>query len=149
LADRRSPSWDAIASRDTHQPTPKEFKPESARRCRALVDLHGMPPEIVTGEPELKPFMYAHLDHNIVIVDGGKEGRRAGPAVVPQRFFTHGQNAKGDRHVYASRSRFIPDRLLGLFEKTTWPPAVAGAASRAASQGPRIEVGARMRGMWR
>jgi len=69
--------------------------------------------------------------------------------VVPQRFFTHGQHAQGDRHVYASRTRFIPDRLLGLFEKTTWPLAVAGAAARTASQGPRIDVGARMRGMWR
>jgi DNA helicase-2/ATP-dependent DNA helicase PcrA len=69
--------------------------------------------------------------------------------VVPQRFFTHGQHAKGDRHVYASRTRFIPDRLLGLFEKTVWPLAAAGAAARAASQGPRIDVGARMRGMWR
>jgi len=68
---------------------------------------------------------------------------------VPQRFFTHGQQAKGDRHVYASRSRFIPDRLLGLFEKTTWPLAVTGAAARPASKGPRINVGARMRGMWR
>ena len=29
--------------------------------------------------------------------------------VVPQRFFAHGQAAKGDRHVYASRTRFIPD----------------------------------------
>ena len=45
--------------------------------------------------------------------------------IVPQRFFTHGQHAQGDRHVYASRTRFIPDRLLGLFEKTTWPRAVA------------------------
>lgn len=69
--------------------------------------------------------------------------------VVPQRFFTHGQHAKGDRHVYASRTRFIPDRLLGLFEKTVWPAAVTGAAARSASQGPRIDVGARMRGMWR
>jgi DNA helicase-2/ATP-dependent DNA helicase PcrA len=69
--------------------------------------------------------------------------------VVPQRFFTHGQNSKGDRHVYASRSRFIPDRLLDLFEKTTWPLAVVGVAARSASQGPRIDVGARMRGMWR
>src|SRR3978361_437550 len=56
--------------------------------------------------------------------------------LVPQRFFTHGQHAKGDRHVYASRTRFIPDRLLGLFEKITWPVAVTGVA-RAASQGPR------------
>ena len=69
--------------------------------------------------------------------------------VVPQRFFTHGQNSKGDRHVYASRTRFIPDRLLGLFQKTTWPLAVAGAPPRAASQGPRVDVGARMRRMWR
>jgi DNA helicase II / ATP-dependent DNA helicase PcrA len=28
--------------------------------------------------------------------------------VVPQRLFTHGQHAQGDRHVYASRTRFIP-----------------------------------------
>jgi DNA helicase-2/ATP-dependent DNA helicase PcrA len=69
--------------------------------------------------------------------------------MVPQRFFTHGQPARGDRHVYASRTRFIPDRLLGLFEKTSWPRAAAGAAPRSASEGPRIDVGARMRGMWR
>jgi len=68
--------------------------------------------------------------------------------VVPQRFFTHGQHAQGDRHIYASRTRFIPDRLLGLFESTAWPLAIAGAAARPASQGPRIDVGARMRGMW-
>jgi len=70
--------------------------------------------------------------------------------LVPQRFFTHGQHAQGDRHVYASRTRFIPDRLLGLFEKTTWPLAAADAAVRPpASQKPRIDVRARMRGMWR
>ncbi len=69
--------------------------------------------------------------------------------MVPQRFFTHSQRARGDRHVYAARTRFIPDRLLGLFEKTGWPLAVMGAASRAAGQGPRIDVCARMRGMWR
>ena len=69
--------------------------------------------------------------------------------MVPQRFFTHNQHAKGDRHVYAARTRFIPDRLLGLFEKTVWPLAAAGATTRPASQGPRIDVGARTRAMWR
>jgi DNA helicase-2/ATP-dependent DNA helicase PcrA len=68
--------------------------------------------------------------------------------MVPQRFFTHGQNAQGDRHVYASRTRFIPDRLLHLFERTSWPLSVASAA-RAASDGVRVDIGARMRGMWR
>ncbi|TIU77002.1 MAG: ATP-dependent helicase, partial [Mesorhizobium sp.] len=28
--------------------------------------------------------------------------------VVPQRFYPHNQAARGDRHVYASRTRFIP-----------------------------------------
>jgi hypothetical protein len=42
--------------------------------------------------------------------------------------------ASGDRHVYAARTRFIPDRLLGLFEKTKWSLAVAGAAARTASR---------------
>jgi DNA helicase-2/ATP-dependent DNA helicase PcrA len=69
--------------------------------------------------------------------------------LVPQRFFTHGQHAQGDRHVYAARTRFIPDRLLGLFEWTTWPLAGAAPAARPPSQEQRIDVGARMRGMWR
>jgi DNA helicase II / ATP-dependent DNA helicase PcrA len=69
--------------------------------------------------------------------------------VVPQRFFTHGQSAQGDRHVYASRTRFIPDRLLGLFEKTSWPLSATGTTARAANKSVRLDVGARMRGMWR
>jgi DNA helicase II / ATP-dependent DNA helicase PcrA len=68
--------------------------------------------------------------------------------VVPQRFFTHGQHSQGDRHVYASRTRFIPEKLLALFERANWPVASPGAA-RGPSQGPRIDIGARMRGMWR
>jgi DNA helicase-2/ATP-dependent DNA helicase PcrA len=68
--------------------------------------------------------------------------------MIPQRFFTHGQSAQGDRHVYAARTRFIPESLLGLFERASWPLAAA-AAARTASQGPRIDIGARMRGMWR
>jgi len=69
--------------------------------------------------------------------------------IVPQRFFTHGQHAQGDRHVYASRTRFIPERLLGLFEKTMWPLTAAGSSAGPVRQGPRLDVGARMRGMWR
>jgi DNA helicase-2/ATP-dependent DNA helicase PcrA len=70
--------------------------------------------------------------------------------VVPQRFFTHGQNAQGDRHVYASRSRFIPDGMLASFEKATWPVATSEVATtRMAAQGVRIDIGARMRGPWR
>ena len=68
--------------------------------------------------------------------------------VVPQRFFTHGQSSTGDRHVYAARTRFIPNALLDHFERSAWPLVTAEPA-RAASTGPRIDVRAQMRGMWR
>ncbi|MCD0421626.1 ATP-dependent helicase [Rubrivivax sp. JA1024] len=68
--------------------------------------------------------------------------------VVPQRFFTHGQNAQGDRHVYASRTRFIPDRLLPLFERTSWPRVAPEATAAAAQRVPRIDINSRMRRMW-
>jgi DNA helicase-2/ATP-dependent DNA helicase PcrA len=68
--------------------------------------------------------------------------------ITPQRFFTYGQNTQGDRHVYASRTRFIPKFLLPFFELTSWPKLSAAAGER--SKGPvRVDVGARMRGMWR
>jgi DNA helicase-2/ATP-dependent DNA helicase PcrA len=69
--------------------------------------------------------------------------------VIPQRFFTHGQNAQGDRHVFASRTRFIPDELLGLFESVAWPCTPPGLTPRGPGQGVRIDVRARMRDMWR
>ncbi|MEP9380349.1 ATP-dependent helicase [Aquabacter sp. CN5-332] len=69
--------------------------------------------------------------------------------MIPQRFFTHGQAAQGDRHVYASRTRFIPKTLLGHFEQVTWPLASRETQAEAAARNVRIDVGARMRSMWR
>jgi len=69
--------------------------------------------------------------------------------ITPHRFFTHGQPSMGDRHVYASRSRFIPASLLSLFESVTWPILATEVARQAAISQVRIDVGARMRGMWR
>ena len=69
--------------------------------------------------------------------------------ITPQRFFTHGQPSMGDRHVYASRSRFIPGSLLPLFESVTWPVLATEVARQAEISQVRIDVGARMRSMWR
>jgi DNA helicase II / ATP-dependent DNA helicase PcrA len=69
--------------------------------------------------------------------------------ITPQRFYTHGQPARGDRHVYAARTRFIPDATLDRFEPTAWPPATAEAPGRAPdTTTPRTDLKARMRGMW-
>jgi len=68
--------------------------------------------------------------------------------ITPQRFFTHGQNAQGDRHVYASRTRFIPATLLQFFETASWPK-VSAAANEQSSRQVRVDIGARMRSMWK
>ncbi len=67
--------------------------------------------------------------------------------MTPQRFFTQGQNAQGDRHIYASRTRFIPATLLQFFETMSWPKVSAAAGERSTRQ-LRLDVGARMRSMW-
>jgi DNA helicase-2/ATP-dependent DNA helicase PcrA len=68
--------------------------------------------------------------------------------VVPQRFYVHGQPRNGDRSVYASRTRFIPPPLLKHFDRQTWPEAEP-APRRPATDGPRVDLQARMRAMWR
>ncbi|MEZ2295338.1 ATP-dependent helicase [Variovorax sp. RCC_210] len=42
--------------------------------------------------------------------------------LVPQRFYVTQQAARGDRHLYANRTRFIADADLAGFEQQTWPP---------------------------
>jgi DNA helicase-2/ATP-dependent DNA helicase PcrA len=68
--------------------------------------------------------------------------------IVPQRFYVHGQASHGDRHVYASRSRFVPASALRLFETRLWPTATREPAAGARPQ-VRLDLGARMRSRWR
>ena len=42
--------------------------------------------------------------------------------VTPLRFYVHGQAARGDKHVYAARSRFLPAHILDRFEPVAWAP---------------------------
>jgi DNA helicase-2/ATP-dependent DNA helicase PcrA len=68
--------------------------------------------------------------------------------IVPQQFFTRQQAKLGDQHVYASRSRFVPDSILGSFETRHWrdrtekPVRVAKASSS-------VDVAASLMRMWR
>ncbi|HWK64574.1 MAG TPA: ATP-dependent helicase [Rhizobiaceae bacterium] len=68
--------------------------------------------------------------------------------ITPQRFFTHGQARNGDRHVYASRTRFIPDHILDRFERVAWPPAPM-PQGRIGQPRVEIDLRSRMRGMWK
>ena len=69
--------------------------------------------------------------------------------ILPQRFYTHGQNRQGDRHVYAQRTRFIPNTLLSFFEQKAWPVAAHEVSKFSSAQEPKMDVAAQMRNMWR
>jgi DNA helicase II / ATP-dependent DNA helicase PcrA len=67
---------------------------------------------------------------------------------VPQRFFVTQQRAYGDRHLYALRSRFIPEALLPHFhvQEPTAPPAATAANARQGA--PVLDLAAALRHTW-
>jgi DNA helicase-2/ATP-dependent DNA helicase PcrA len=74
--------------------------------------------------------------------------------MVPQRFYVSSAGGTGDRHVYANRTRFIPNRLLPHFEERSWPAPVVPGLDEWKSKHPdlcgaRVDLAARMRGMWK
>jgi DNA helicase II / ATP-dependent DNA helicase PcrA len=68
--------------------------------------------------------------------------------IVPQRFFAHSQQSNGDRHMYASRTPFISDSIIDRFEFCAWPEATKDAMAKLGIV-DSINIGARMRRMWR
>jgi DNA helicase II / ATP-dependent DNA helicase PcrA len=69
--------------------------------------------------------------------------------ILPHRFYVHGQARSGDKHLYASRTRFIPTGILSTFEVRTWPTAGRSSAFPGTRAGPTVDLAARVRGMWR
>jgi DNA helicase-2/ATP-dependent DNA helicase PcrA len=69
--------------------------------------------------------------------------------IVPHRFYVTQQGAGGDRHVYASRTRFISEKMAEKFERITWPQAAVDASAAATPQAPLLQVRARARAAWR
>jgi len=68
--------------------------------------------------------------------------------LVPQRFHIRQQSALGDRHVYASRSRFIPASVARHFDSAPWPAACAGGSAAVSAGVPIADVGARLKRAW-
>jgi DNA helicase II / ATP-dependent DNA helicase PcrA len=68
--------------------------------------------------------------------------------IVPQRFFTHQQAKLGDRHVYASRSRFISDSIVGSFDTRNWRDRTDSSIKAARKPGSSIDVAASLMRLW-
>ena len=69
--------------------------------------------------------------------------------LLPQRFYVHQQTRRGDKHLYASRTRFIPSGLASHFEVTSWLGNARGPQAAAPRTTATVDIGARMRQMWR
>ena len=68
--------------------------------------------------------------------------------IHPLRFYKHQQRRYGDSHMYAPRSRFLPEAVMDRFERTTHGGASFTAdegGEGARARGPRIDVAARAR----
>jgi DNA helicase-2/ATP-dependent DNA helicase PcrA len=68
--------------------------------------------------------------------------------ILPQRFFAFQQRSNGDRHMYAARTRFIPDSMLHYFESCAWPMAPAAMQASGKSQRDPVNISAYLRRMW-
>ena len=69
--------------------------------------------------------------------------------IVPQRFYAHQQRNNGDRHMYTSRTRFIPDEIANRFEQCAWPPPTRESNSPVVAPLKTVPIGARLKQMWR
>jgi DNA helicase-2/ATP-dependent DNA helicase PcrA len=66
--------------------------------------------------------------------------------MVPQRCYVTQQRRNGDRHLYAQRTRFIPEKLLVHFQPRLWAPGRGAAQPRPATA--PIDVRQRMKSRW-
>jgi DNA helicase II / ATP-dependent DNA helicase PcrA len=69
--------------------------------------------------------------------------------VVPHRFFVRQQRSNGDRHMYAVRTRFIPNTITKHFVQCAWPPATREAGTKTIKATKSVDIGARLKRMWR
>jgi DNA helicase-2/ATP-dependent DNA helicase PcrA len=67
--------------------------------------------------------------------------------VQPVRFYRTHQHRHGAGHVIAARSRFLPAEMLSCFSRVTRTRGDGDGGRPAAA--PRVDIAARMRGMWR
>jgi DNA helicase II / ATP-dependent DNA helicase PcrA len=69
--------------------------------------------------------------------------------IRPLRFFVRQQHRHGDRHVIAPLTRFIPESILGCFERVARrEPTVPSGEDRPVAGGVSIDVAAKLQALW-
>ncbi|KPC53705.1 ATP-dependent helicase [Amantichitinum ursilacus] len=68
--------------------------------------------------------------------------------IVPQRFYVGQQSRYGDQHVFAGRTRFIPESLTPLFGRKAWPIPEYNAEKTPQGRQALVDLKSSMRDMW-
>jgi DNA helicase-2/ATP-dependent DNA helicase PcrA len=101
------------------------------------------PSEFATGKPELLE------EERRLLYVAMTRARDELHLVTPLRYYVTQQQRLGDAHVYGARSRFLTERVLATLEPAFWPEGGREAGGGALAPAPvRIDVGARLKGMW-
>jgi DNA helicase-2/ATP-dependent DNA helicase PcrA len=68
--------------------------------------------------------------------------------LVPQRFYATQQRGNGDRHMYAVRTRFIPETITEHFEQRAWPTITREKNSTLKKNTKQVDIAARVKSRW-
>lgn len=85
----------------------------------------------------------------LLVIAGAGSGKSNTLVHRVAHLIVDGAGRRGDRHVDASRTRFIPAAVMRHFECVTWPVARAETGGRKDAGQVRVDVSSKMRGMWR
>lgn len=69
--------------------------------------------------------------------------------IVPQRFYATQQRGNGDRHMYAVRTKFIPETITKHFEQRAWPPTASKLVATPKATSRPVDIAARVKSKWR
>jgi DNA helicase II / ATP-dependent DNA helicase PcrA len=68
--------------------------------------------------------------------------------IVPQRFYATQQRGNGDWHMYAVRTRFIPETITKDFDQFAWPLAGREPSSEPKAPTRPVDIAARIKSKW-
>jgi DNA helicase-2/ATP-dependent DNA helicase PcrA len=102
------------------------------------------PSEFSTGKPELLE------EERRLLYVAMTRARDELHLVTPLRYYVTQQSRLGDAHVYGARSRFLTERVLGALDAVVWPERAPLPDGGLAPAPPtvRVDVGAKLRGLW-
>ncbi|MHB8817283.1 MAG: ATP-dependent helicase [Steroidobacteraceae bacterium] len=99
------------------------------------------PSEFAAGKPELLE------EERRLLYVAMTRARNELHLCAPLKYQVTQQARDGDRHVYGAKSRFMTDKVLETFEKTTYR-SLSGAESLRAGEAATVDVVAELKEMW-